>query len=267
MIHFAYLNYGPSENFRRELKYSFLTPRPFLDPARHRVAIFTDAPDLFAGWPVTAVSIADKMAAYSANGRFGHRVKPAVVLDALRRFGEPVLLMDSDSIVSDGFMPRVGAAMNAGAIMNQFARADPIPALAGFEVTLPHSAYRYDRQTARMFNSGLIGARPDHLAAIEDAIALTDAFLAQPAARDYHFQLEQLAIGEALRVHRIAIAEIHDSFFHHWKRSWRRYAAYRFPKILPRAWDDFSPPRAKLTFNPAAVRLVSMMHSLRKRVG
>jgi hypothetical protein len=266
MIHFVYLNYGPRQAYRQELKYSFLTLSPFLDPARHRVAIYTDTPDLFAAWPVTPVSIADKMTDYTAGGRFTHRVKPVVVLDALRRFGEPVLLMDSDSIVSDGFVASVTEKLERGAIMNRFERADPIPALADFAAALPHSRYRYDRHATRMYNSGLVGARPDHVPAIEDAIALTDAFLDQPAARDHHFQLEQLAIAEAFRTHGVAIAEIHDTFLHYWPRSRRRYAEWRLPRILPRDWDNLRPSAAKLTFNRLNVRLFSAWRSVQKRL-
>lgn len=266
MIHFVYLDYGPRQAYRLELKYSFLTLAPLLDPAAHRVAIYTDAPARYAAWPVAPVPIADKMAEYTAGGRFTHRIKPAIVLDALRRFDAPVLLMDSDSIVGVGFTASVAEKLARGAIMNRFERDDPIPELAGFTASLPHATYRYDRAATRMFNSGLVGARPEHIPVIEDALALTDAYLDQPACRDHHFQLEQLAFAEAFRIHGVAIAEIHDTFLHYWPRSQRRYAEWRLPRILPRDWDDLRPPATKLTFNRLNVRLFSGWRSVRKRL-
>jgi hypothetical protein len=47
---------------RRQLKYSFLTLRRFIHPGAHRVAVYTDTPELFAAWPVDAIYIAGKVA-------------------------------------------------------------------------------------------------------------------------------------------------------------------------------------------------------------
>jgi hypothetical protein len=266
MIHFVYLHYGPSENLRRELKYSFLTLRRFLDPAQHRVAIYTDAPDLFAAWPVAVLSIADKVDEYSAAGRYNHRIKLAVLSDALGRFGDAVLL-DSDSIVLAGFPASVAGKLRHGAVMNRFEVRNPAPELAGFETSLPQAGrYRYDPERSVMFNSGIIGATAAHVPVVEDALALVDAFLARPTAPETARRGEQIAMSEAFRVHGVAIAEIYDTFLHYWKRSWKRYADYRLATLLPADWNDLRMPAAELTFSPLAVRLVSLRRSVSKRV-
>lgn len=148
MIHFVYLHYGASEALRMELKYSYLTLQRFIDPARHRVALFTDAPALFAAWPVATVSIADKIVEYSGGGRFNHRIKLAVLQDALGRFGDAILL-DSNSIVLAGFPARVAEGIARGGVMHKFELRNPAPELAGFWTTLPHAGhYQYEPNAA-----------------------------------------------------------------------------------------------------------------------
>lgn len=267
MIHFVYLHYGPSDALRLELKYSYLMLRRVLDPARHRIAIYADQPDLFAAWPVTVMSLAGKVAAYAAGGRFNHRIKLAVLREALTHLGDTVLL-DSDSIALAGFPARVEDALSRGAAMNKFELADPAPELAGFETTLPHGGlYRYDPRRSVMFNSGLVALHAAQAPVVEDALALTDAILDVPVARATLNRREQLALSEALRVHGIAIAEIDDTFLHYWKRSWKRYADWRLPRLLPADWNDLRLPDTELTFKPLNVRLFSLRRSLEKRLG
>jgi hypothetical protein len=267
MIHFIYLHYGPSEALRSELKYSYLTLRRFLDPQRHRVVIYTDAPDLFGAWPVTTVSLAGKIDAYSAGRRFNHRIKLAVLHQALTEFGD-VVLLDSDSVVLAGFPARIDDALSRGAAMNRLELRNPAPELVGFEATLPHAGrYRYDPARSHMFNSGLIAMRAAQAPTAADALALTDAILDVPVARETLNRREQLAISEALRVHGVAIAEIDDVFRHYWKRSWKRYADWRLQRLLPADWNDLGVPAAELTFHPLNVRLLSLRQSLKKRLG
>lgn len=266
MIYFIYLNYGPNANLRRQLKYSFLTLRRFIDPGTHRVAVYTDTPDLFAAWPVDAISIAGKVAEYSRAGRFGHRIKLVVLRDALTRFGAAILL-DSDSIVLAGFPASVADKLRRGALMNRFESYNPAPEFAGFEAVLPHAGrYRYDVAMSHMYNSGLIGARAEHVPVLEDAIALTDAFLDGPAAPGTVHRLEQIAMSEALRIHGVTIAEIHDTFLHYWKRSWKYYADWRLPALLSPDWNDLTTPEVELAFTLLNVRLLSLWRSVQKRM-
>ncbi len=266
MINFIYLNYGPNANLRRQLKYSFLTLRRFIEPGEHRVAIYTDTPDLFAAWPVAAVSIAGKVREYSRNGRFGHRIKLVVLHDALTRFGDAVLL-DSDSVVLAGFPASVADRLRRGGLMNRFEMRNPAPELAGFEADLPHAGrYRYDVARSHMYNSGLIGARTEHVPVLKDAIELTDGFLDGAAAPATVHRLEQIAVSEAFRIHGVAIAEIHDTFLHYWKRSWKNYADWRLPGLLSPDWNDLTTPAAELTFTVVNIRLLSLWRSLQKRL-
>src|SRR5262249_28084312 len=112
MLHYLYLDYGGLPRYRRELKYSLISLRQELgEAAAARIAVYTDAPTVYERWPVEVVDIAGRTQAWSGGGLYHHRIKPAVVLDALNRFAAPVCFIDSDSIISKGFHAEVTEKM------------------------------------------------------------------------------------------------------------------------------------------------------------
>ena len=91
MLHYLYLDYGGRAQYRRELRYSLISLRQELGAGSDAgIAVYTDAPQLYANWPVEVVDIAAQTQAWSGNGLYHHRIKPAVVLDALQRFAAPI---------------------------------------------------------------------------------------------------------------------------------------------------------------------------------
>ena len=100
MLHYLYLDYGGLPQYRRELKYSLISLRQEVaaEPGA-RIAVYTDAPAVYGNWPVEVVDIAAQTQAWSGQGIYHHRIKPAAVMDALRRFDGPVCFLDSDSFV------------------------------------------------------------------------------------------------------------------------------------------------------------------------
>src|SRR5690242_17609449 len=108
MLHYLYLDYGGRAQVRRELRYSLISLRQELGPApQAQIAVYTDVPATYANWPVEVVDIAAQTQAWSGGGLYPHRIKPAVVLDALRRFDAPVCFVDSDSVIRPGFHAEV----------------------------------------------------------------------------------------------------------------------------------------------------------------
>jgi hypothetical protein len=148
MLHYLYLDYGGRAQYRRELKYSLISLRQELGAAPDaRIAIYTDAPQVYANWPVEVVDIAGQTQAWSGRRLYHHRIKPAVVLDALGRFAAPVCFIDSDSIIQPGFHAEVTAKMapqevwsvtKTAVVMNRFELRNPFPPLKGFRTRLPH---------------------------------------------------------------------------------------------------------------------------------
>ena len=202
MLHYLYLDYGGRAQYRRELKYSLISLREELgqEPGA-RIAVYTDAPAVYAHWPVEVVDISAQTQAWSGGGVYHHRIKPAVVLDALRRFAAPVCLLDSDSIVRPGFHAEVSAKLapqetwsvtKTAVVMNRFELRNPCPPLKGFRTSLPHlGQVRYDTANSWMFNSGLIGVAPVHVPLLEDTLAYIDALIGR--ARKFP-TIEQLAL-------------------------------------------------------------------------
>ena len=260
MLHYLYLDYGGLAQYRRELKYSLISLMAGLDPAQARIVVYTDAPGVYGGWPVTVVDMAGQVAAWSGNGLYHHRIKPEVVRDALARFHAPVLFLDSDSIVRPGFHAEVAARMADAVVMNRFEKTDPFPALAGFRTALPHlGLYRYDRQNSRMYNSGLIGVRPRHAPMLEDTLAFIDALIGR--ARKFP-TIEQFALSEVFRLNGVAVAEVHDSFLHYWQGRRRIYMADRIAKSLSPDWNNLNPPAEWARMNYWAVRAFNYYHGL-----
>jgi hypothetical protein len=270
MLHYLYLDYGGLAKYRRELRYSLISLRQELAQAPPaRIAVYTDAPRLYANWPVEVVDIAAHTHLWSGAGLYHHRIKPAAVLDALNRFDTPVCLLDSDSIVRPGFHAEVTAKMapqevwsitKTALVMNHFELRNPFAPLKGFATLLPHlGRYRYDGANSWMFNSGLIGASPVHRPLLEDTLAFIDALI----GRAHKFPtIEQFALSEVARISLTPIAEVRDTFLHYWQGRRRIYMANRIDRSLSTDWDDLTAPRQWAKLNYWAVRAYNYYYGI-----
>jgi hypothetical protein len=272
MLHYLYLDYGGRAQYRRELKYSLISLRQELAASPEpgaKIAVYTDSPGIYAKWPVEVVDIAAQTQAWSGDGLYHHRIKPAVVLDALNRFAAPVCLVDSDSIILPGFHAEVTAKMapqevwsvtKTAVVMNRFELRNPFPPLKGFRATLPHlRQVRYDTANSWMFNSGLIGVSPVHIPLMEDTLVYIDALIGR--ARKFP-TLEQLALSEVARFSQTPIAEVRDTFLHYWQGRRRIYMANRIEKTLSPDWDDLTPPKENARMNYWAVRAYNYWYGI-----
>lgn len=268
MIHYLYLDYGRLTKYRRELKYSLISLRSDLDRrADAKIAVYTDDPASYARWPVEVVDIGARLSAWSAEGLYFHRVKPAVILEALGRFATPVCFVDCDSIVKSGFHAELTtktAAQTAGgaakAAMNQFERINPYPPLKGFRTQLPHlGSYRYDVGQSWMYNSGLVALGPEHGGVMEDTLCFIDALIGR--AKKFP-AIEQFALSEVLRLNEIPIVEVKDSFLHYWQGRRRIYMANHIQKNLAADWNDLTAPKQWATMNYWAVRAYNYYYGI-----
>ena len=260
MLTYLYLDYGGHPKFRQELKYSLISLRAELGSREAGIAIYTDAPGVYRNWPVTAVDIAAEIVPWSGGGLYHHRIKPAVVLDALGRFAGPVCFLDADSIVRPGFHAEVTAKMASGVVMNAFEKKNPYPPLSGFRCRLPHLGdYHYDVGASVMFNSGLIGVGPEHMPVLDDTLALIDALIGR--AKKFP-AIEQFALSEVLRLKRIAVAEVKDTFLHYWQGRRRIYMANQIAKNLSPDWDDLTPPKEWAQMNYWAIRAYNYYYGI-----
>lgn len=265
MLNYLYLDYGGREKYRKELKFSLIGLLAGLDRSAARIVIYTDAPGLYAKWPVTVRDISDRLGEMSGGGAYWHRVKPAVVLDALREFAEPVCFLDSDSIIAPQFHAELTEKMTNAVVMNGFEKKNPWPMLTGFSAALPHlGRYAYDPQQALMHNSGLIGMKPDHAPLLEDTLALIDALIDRAKKIP---TLEQFALSEVLRLNKTPVAEIRESFFHYWQGRKRIYMVGQIAKKLSPDWNDLTPPREKVEMNYWKIRAYNYYHPVARLFG
>ncbi len=271
MLHYLYLDYGGRAQYRRELKYSLISLRQALAGAVDaRIAVYTDAPAVYASWPVEVVDIAGRISDWSGQGIYPHRIKPAVVLDALRRFAGPVCFLDSDSIVRPGFHAEVAdklapkevfATVKCSVVMNRFELMNPFPPLRGFRTVLPHmGSYHYDLEQSWMFNSGLIGVSPGHEPLLEDTLAFIDALIGR--AKKFP-TIEQFALSEVCRLNQTPVSEVTQTFTHYWQGRRRIYMADRIAKALPSDWNDLTPPKEWDAMNYWAVRAYNYYYGTR----
>jgi hypothetical protein len=279
MLHYLYLDYGGLPQYRRELRYSLISLQaelraelgaaPHEKPQDARIVIYTDAPTVYARWPVEVVDISAHIQNWSGDGLYHHRIKPAVVLDALKRFDAPVCFVDSDSIISKGFHAEVSAKMapqdvwsvtKCAVVMNGFELMNPFPPLKGFRTTLPHrGSYKYDVTQSWMFNSGLIGVSPVHIPIMEDTLAYIDALIGR--AKKFP-TLEQLALSEVLRISQTAVSEVTDTFLHYWQGRRRIYMANEIEKSLSADWNDLTPPKEWAQMDYWKIRAYNYYHGV-----
>ena len=239
----VYLCYGRSADNARELRYSIETLLPDIGGERGRIVVYTDRPQDFADLGVATVDASD-MLAEARRVSYGHRVKPMVQADALRRFQRPNVMLDSDGFIRPGFDARVRKALEQGAAMNQFVRRDPYPDFPPFAAELPHlGAYRLDRENAVMYNSGLVAAWPEHLPLNEYAVALIDRLWAAGLRRH---DIDQFSVSEMFRLNGISVDLIDGAFEHYCPRWSKRYMRRRLRRRAPGERVPFTKTRVRL---------------------
>lgn len=257
---FLYIDYGPSPYIARELRYSLATLLAEYDARPASVIVYTDKPRLYDRLHprVSARDISADIAAMTCGGAYSHRIKPCVLLDALKTQSDLCVLLDTDSYILPGFADALARAAASGPAMDHFEAFDPYPDAKDFVADLPHAGrYRYDPAVSAMFNSGLVAAHPTrHVPAIEDAIALIDAFWDQGKRL---FKIEQIAVSEGFRIHGERIGETRPLFQHYFRRSLKRYMHWRIDRWL-KGDPDFKPARPLAAPSRNAVRVFNAIN-------
>jgi len=263
MATFIYIDYGPSPEIAMELKFSLATLMQEFRGREPGVVVYTDKPAAYAGLhqKLRIRPFGVDLQRWSRDGLYAHRVKPCVLLDALGAIDETCALVDTDTFFREGFNVELTRALKAGGVaMDRFERKDPCPACAGVTVDLPHSGrYRYDPAAAVMYNSGLVVVRREPaVPALEDALALIDAWLDADVKQ---FNIEQIAVSEAFRLHGEPIAQMKPFFEHYYRRSQKLYMRPRIGDWLTRE-SGWRPTRPFLEPSKTRVRLAHILDRL-----
>ncbi len=249
MIKFIYLQVGSKPEYQTELRYSIATLLAEMPEAAGNIVVYTDTPAAYAAdsQTVSTVDISSTLAEMTRQNWYFFRVKPCVVAHALRANDCTCVFLDTDTYFRPGFARSLKAKLKRGAVMDIFVRRNPYPECTGFETVLPSgTAYRYDPKTAVMYNSGVIGVGPEHLAAIEDSIAIIDAVRPLcPRHKDH----EQYAINEAFRLHGVPIVTIGGTVKHYWSRWQKHYMHWRLGRLADAAPTPIGPRRPRIYVN------------------
>ncbi|WP_143271529.1 hypothetical protein [Bradyrhizobium mercantei] len=259
---FIYVEYGNLDRLYLELRYSLATLLHWKFHAPVDVVVYTDKPDRYRELPVRIVDITSRIAEFSRDGLYHHRIKPCVLREEMKRNPNFCVMTDTDTFFVDGFFDKLWSMACAGSIaVDRFHGRNPFPALAGFEAELPNvGSYRYDTKASVEYNSGLTAVDPaKHLPVIEDSIALIDAVLDQG---EKLLTLEQIALSESMRVHRIPVATMYPLFRHYYRVAHKRYMQWHIRRWHEERSGVFAPQPPTIRYTRPRVRLFRILARL-----
>jgi hypothetical protein len=222
-IKFLYIEYGHQKTYVDELTYSLATLLDHHSLVKSDVLVYTENTETYAHLPVTAVSIAKDITAYSLNGAYHFRVKPCVIKRALQEHGQDanIVFLDTDTYFKKNISRYLAHIDTQHVLMNKFEKRNPYPGEVLTSVQLPSGkTYSYDEQYSIMYNSGLVGLHASHTACLDDAIAIIDAMV--NASFKAH-TIEQCAVAEAFRIHQVHISEVYREVKHYWPSTDKKY--------------------------------------------
>lgn len=234
---YIYLIHGTRPDIALQLKYSIIALMRCVPDSRGNIVLYTDMPQRYQHWPVQVIALDAATSQYTKPITYHFIYKLLALRHAQNHYNAATIFFDADTFATPGLDADLAGKIDTGAILNAREMSNPFAQLVGYMAALPHAGtYRYDPEQSVMFNSGVIGLPPGHGAAIEDAIALTDALLTQNLKT--HTE-EQFAMSEALRLHGIAVHQCQRYLVHYHRRSVKRYVTWKLARILPAEWDDF----------------------------
>ena len=256
-----FIEYGAQERFLNQIKYSVMTLLAFNKLDRSEIIIYTEQPEKYKKIPVSTRSITKKVFNYSLGGKYHFRIKPCVLLDALKEHECQILFLDTDTFCNANLDPKISCISQQNVLMNIFESSNPYPEFEMKGIQLPSGKnYSYDPSNTKMFNSGVIGVCPGHEQAIEDAIFIIDAMQKHGLQRH---TAEQTAISEAFRVHNIHISEMHKEITHYTRGTGKDYMDDMIKKELETLEANCPYPKNKfIKFNWFIPRL----HKLSKKL-
>ncbi|MCW6507577.1 hypothetical protein [Lichenifustis flavocetrariae] len=255
-VKFVLLEWGGKPLYRKELRYCIRSLLAECPDAAGNIVIYTDCPATYErdSPVVEVIDISADMPGFTRQGSYHFRAKVCVLIDALKRYNAPSVLLDTDSFIKPGFDAALRSALSRGAVMNYLTGRNPFPSLSDFAVELPHAGlYRYQADDAPLYNSGLIAVGPAHRPALEDALVLMDAL--QPLTADLRHDQEQFAVGEGLRMHGIEVGENRTEFRHYCSYWPKQYMHWRFSFLPELETAALVAARPHLALNKAIARL------------
>ena len=198
--------------------------------APHRIVIYTDHPERYADAGVEIADMRGIAEPYFGDRGYVYRLKPCVLLHALRQYGGVCVFLDSDMFFYPGFTAAVNALIEKGAIFWECQDQPPVsffPELKGF----PHRAlHNPSRDVHPDGNSGVIGLKSGWGEPfLEDVLWLIDEMLSRGG---HDGLLEQSAFFEVAWLHGRCALDSKAWVNHYCTRSQKRYMHWRIKKLI-----------------------------------
>lgn len=258
-IRFIFIEYGNKDIYFQELKYSLMTLKSMHELSADMVWVYTENVSRYEHLPLKAISIQDKLANYSLQGKYHFRIKPNVIKDALSDLpaGWKLVFLDTDTYINQSLVARVSAVRSNLALMNRLEKRNPYPNAVLNDLSLPSGrVYAYSPTETLMYNSGVLGLCVEHMPVLEDAIAITDGMLA--AGVNFH-TIEQTAVSEAFRIHKIGIEEVHKEVTHYWGKTDKKFMHHQLRKIFEAVPSESYMPTKRIPHNWWLARLSKLL--------
>ena len=222
--------------------------------APHRIVIYTDHPERYEDLGVEIVDIRSIDDPYFGDRGFILRLKPCVMLHALRQNGGVAVFLDSDMFIYPGFTAAVNFMIEQGAIFWEFDNLPPVshfpPDLSGFPHQASHNPSRLFRPDG---NSGVVGLKSGWgEPLLEDVLWLIDEMRSRG---DRNGLLEQSSFFEVAWLHGRAVVDAKPWVNHYCTRSKKRYMHWRIKRLIAKHGRPLPPAEPSIPLSTPRVKL------------
>ena len=232
---------------------------------RNRIAIYTDNPYKYSDLNIDIVDITKIDALADAGKHFVLRLKPAVLLHALRQYGGVCVFLDSDTYIRPGFTAGVNHMTEKGALLYAVKMVPPVSHFPSDISNYPHPARHNPSRTGRPHgNSGVIGLRSGWGEPIlEDALWLIDRMLER--GKKTHV-LEQAAMFETVWLHGRVALDSKDWIYHYCSQSRKRFMHSQIKQLFKKRGRPLPPMEPCIDHNVSQVKMYQYYWDIKRTV-
>jgi hypothetical protein len=259
---FVYLDFGhrklahlreDEHGIELEMQYCISTLKAD-SSAPHRIVIYTDHPERYSDLSVEVVDIRSIDEPYFGDRGYVLRLKPCVLLHALRQNGGVCVFLDSDMFFYQGFTAAVNSMIEEGAIFWEVVDRPPV---SHFPVDLSGFPHRALHKPSREFradgNSGVVGLKSGWgEPLLEDVLWLIDEMRSRGNRNGL---LEQTSFFEVAWLHGRTALDTTTWVNHYCTRSKKRYMHWRIKKLIARHGRPLPPAQPSIPLSMTRVKL------------
>ena len=247
-----------------EMQYSISTLKAD-SSAPHRIVIYTDHPERYADLGVEIVDIRSIDEPYFGDRGYVLRLKPCVMLHALRHNGGVCVFLDSDMFFFPGFTAAVNAMIEEGAIFWEVYDRPPVrhfpPELQAYPNAGLHNPSPVSHPDG---NSGVIGLKSGWgEPLLEDVLWLIDEMRARG---DRNGLLEQSAFFEVAWLHGRRALDTTAWVNHYCTRSKKRYMHWRIKRLIGKHGRPLPVAEPSIPLTMAHVKLYQYYWDVKRTV-